>query len=509
MFELDLTIIVVMLLYFALIIGVGIAYKSKANKSSDNYFIGGRTLGPWLTALSAEASDMSGWLLMGLPGLAYFTGVANAGWVAAGLVIGTYLNWKFVAKRLRVYSEIANNSITLPDFFSNRFHDKKNLLMTISALIIFVFFCIYVGSCFVACGKLFNSLFGLDYIHMMIFAALVVFLYTLLGGYLSVCTTDLIQSILMCLALVVVFVGTIVSVGGIENAVSILNDIPGFLSWNTSANPLDNGGFSQPQDASFAILSGLAWGLGYFGMPHVLVRFMGIKKPKDVAASRVIAVTWLIISLGCAICIGLLGRAFLPSEFLTQSSAENVFVVLSKILLPSFFCGLISTGILAASMSSSSSYLLISSSSIAKNFYKGILKKDASDKQIMFVAKISIIVVVCFGIFISLDVDSSIFSITSYAWSGLGASFGPLILLSLYWRKTTLYGALAGMVSGALSVLVYNGLLSPLGGVFELYSILPCFIFSFLMIVVVSLCTQNKSNNLEKEFKQMIKKVKE
>lgn len=505
MLEADFWIILAMVLYFILVIGIGVVYTKRSNKSSEEYFIGGRSLGPWLTALSAEASDMSGWLLMGLPGLAYFSGCANAGWTAVGLILGTYFNWKFVAKRLRRYSEIANNSITIPDFFSNRFHDKKKILMTISAIIIFVFFCVYVGSCFVTCGKLFHSLFGVDYITMMIIAAMIVFVYTFFGGYLSVCTTDLIQSILMCCALIVIFVGSVCSVGGVENVANALKDIPGFVSMLESAVPNADATFSMQSAVGITgIVSAISWGLGYFGIPHILVRFMSIRSEEEITKSRIIAVAWLVISLSCAVCIGLVGRALMPTEFLTQSAAENVFVILAKVLLPSFLCGIVATGILAASMSSSSSYLLIAGSTIAKNIFKGLFKKDATDKQVMVCARITLIIVMIFGIIVALDENSTIFVITAYAWAGFGASFGPLILFSLYWKRTNLAGAIAGMLTGAISVILYQNFLAPLGGVFEIYSLLPCFILSSLVIVVVSLCTKAPDKTITDEFKKML-----
>lgn len=501
-----------MLIYFIVVVIIGFVYAKKSNQSTENYFLGGRKLGPWLTALSAEASDMSGWLLMGLPGVAYFTGASNAMWTAIGLAIGTYLNWLFVSKRLRKYSEVANNSITLPDYFSNRFHDKHNILMTIAALIILLFFSIYVGSCFVTCGKLFSTLFGLDYATMMVLGAMIVFLYTFVGGYLSVCTTDLIQGTLMVCALVVVFVGSIAAAGGIDNTVAFLQSIPGFLSGTTTANPiLDANGnqlienglpvFGDPTEYGIVtIISGLAWGLGYFGMPQVLVRFMSATHSSQLRKSRRIATVWCVVSLACAVSIGLIGRAVIPTEFLTQASAENIFIVLSEMLLPAFFCGLVVSGIFAASMSSSSSYLLISGSAVAENIYRGLIKKDATDSQVMIVARITLVVVLLFGIVIALDENSSIFNVVSYAWAGFGASFGPLMLMSLYWRRTNLKGAIAGMVVGAVSVLIWNMFVSQLGGIFAVYELLPAFILSMLAIVVVSLATEQPSEEVTKEF---------
>lgn len=508
----DFWVLLAMLIYFIVVVVIGFVYAKRSNASSENYFLGGRGLGPWLTALSAEASDMSGWLLMGLPGVAYFTGASDAMWTAIGLALGTYLNWKFVAKRLRKYSEKANNSITIPDFFSNRFHDKKNILMTIAAIIILLFFCIYVGSCFVTCGKLFSTLFGLDYATMMVLGALIVFLYTFIGGYLSVCTTDLVQGTLMFFALAIVFVGSVASAGGIENTVAFLQSIPGFLSGTEIATPIvDASGnqiiadgmpqFGVPGEYGIiTIVSCLAWGLGYFGMPQVLVRFMSVRHSNEITKSRIIAVTWCVVSLFCAVCIGLIGRAVLPTEFLTQSSAENVFIVLSQMLLPAFICGLVVSGIFAASMSSSSSYLLISGSAVATNIFKGLIKKDATDRQVMIVARLTLVAVLLFGIAIAIDENSSIFGVVSYAWAGFGASFGPLMLMSLYWRRTNLAGAIAGMITGAATVLIWHSFIKPIGGVFGVYELLPAFILALIVIVVVSLATKEPSKEVTEEF---------
>lgn len=508
----DFWVLLAMLIYFIVVVVIGFVYAKRSNQSTENYFLGGRKLGPWLTALSAEASDMSGWLLMGLPGVAYFTGASDAMWTAIGLAIGTYLNWKFVAKRLRKYSEVANNSITLPDFFSNRFHDKKNILMTIAALIILLFFCIYVGSCFVTCGKLFATLFGLDYATMMVLGALIVFLYTFVGGYLSVCTTDLIQGSIMICALVIVFVGSVASAGGIDNTVAFLQSIPGFLSGTEIASPiLDAQGkqvieggqplFGSALDyGAITIVSGLVWGLGYFGMPQVLVRFMSVSHSSQIKKARIIATIWVVVSLSAAVCIGLVGRAVIPTQFLTQASAENIFIVLSELILPSFVCGLVVSGIFAASMSSSSSYLLISGSAVAENIFRGLIKKDATDSQVMIVARITLVVVLLFGIAIALDENSSIFQVVSYAWAGFGASFGPLILLSLYWRRTNLPGAVAGMIVGAATVLIWNTFIKPLGGIFAIYELLPAFVLSLIAIVVVSLLTKEPPKEVTDEF---------
>ncbi len=513
MIESDMQVVLAMLLYFVVVVVIGFVYAKRSNSSSEEYFLGGRGLGPWLTALSAEASDMSGWLLMGLPGVAYFTGASDAMWTAIGLAIGTYLNWKFVAKRLRKYSEKAGNAITVPDFFSNRFHDTKHILMTIAAVIILLFFTIYTASCFVTVGKLFATLFGWDYGVMMIIGAIIVFLYTFMGGYLSVCTTDLVQGTLMFLALATVFIGSVTAAGGVENTVTFLQNIPGFLNGGQLTTPImdaatglqavqgDQPLFGEPTDFGIlTIISTLAWGLGYFGMPQVLVRFLGIRSAEEVRQSRIIAVVWVVISMVCALCIGFIGRAMLPTYFGTNAAAENIFIVIAQMILPAFMCGVVVSGILAASMSSASSYLLITGSSVAENIFRGIVKRDATDRQVMIVSRITLAVVMIIGILIALDENSVIFRVVSYAWAGLGASFGPLVLCSLYWRRTNLPGALAGMLGGAITVVVWHNLIKPLGGVFGIYELLPAFIVSLLCIFVVSKLTAEPSQEIYDEF---------
>ena len=508
----DFWVVFAMLLYFVAVLTIGFVYAKRSNSSTAEYFLGGRGVGPWLTALSAEASDMSGWLLMGLPGVAYFTGASDAMWTAIGLAIGTYLNWKFVAKRLRKYSVVAGDSITLPEFYSKRFHDRKNIVSTVAALIIMVFFCVYVGSCFVTCGKLFATLFGLDYATMMVLGAIIVFLYTLVGGYLSVVTTDFVQGVLMFFALATVFVGSVAWAGGIDNTIAFLQNIPGFLSGTQIAVPLvDDAGRQLVENGTplfgdaaeyplITIASMLAWGLGYFGMPQVLVRFMGIRSADEVKKSRVIAVVWCVVSLACGICIGLVGRAIIPTDFATQAQAENVFIVLSQMILPPFMSGVVVSGIFAASMSSSSSYLLIAGSSVAENIFRGVIKKDATDRQVMIVARLTLVAVFMFGIIVAYDENSSIFGVVSYAWAGLGASFGPLTLCALYWRRANMQGALAGMLTGTVAVLVWHNFVKPLGGVFGIYELLPAFVLSFAAIVVVSLLTAPPSEAVVREF---------
>lgn len=508
----DALVVLAILVYFIVVLTIGFIYAKRSNSSTSEYFLGGRKVGPWFTALSAEASDMSGYLLMGLPGLAYFSGASEAGWTAIGLAIGTYLNWLLVAKRLRKYSVVANNSITLPGFYSNRFHDSKNIIATIAAIIILVFFCVYCGSCFVTCGKLFNSLFGWDYSIMMVFGALIVFLYTMVGGYLSVVATDFVQGCLMFFALVVVIVGSIAMASGLDNTIAFLSDIPGYLSMTASAvAQVDAEGLQVVQGGQplfgvpaeygvLAIISTLSWGLGYFGMPQVLVRFMGIRSEDEVKTSRRIAVVWVVVSMFCAVMIGLIGRYLMPAQLLTQSAAESIFIVLAQTMLPAFFCGLVVSGILAASMSSASSYLLITGSSVAENIFRGVFKKDATDNQVLIVSRITLAAVLLFGIFVAWDENSVIFQVVSYAWAGLGASFGPLTLFSLYWRRTNRAGAIAGMITGAATVLIWHNLIKPLGGVFGIYELLPAFLLGCIAIVVVSLLTKEPEQAVLDEF---------
>ena len=509
----DTLIVLAILIYFMAVLIIGFSYAKRSNSSSSEYFLGGRKVGPWFTALSAEASDMSGYLLMGLPGLAYWCGASDVGWTAIGLAIGTYLNWLFVAKRLRRYSEKAGDAITLPGFYSNRFHDDKNVIGTVAAIIILIFFCVYCGSCFVTCGRLFNTLFGIDYSVMMMFGAIIVFLYTMVGGYLSVVATDFVQGCLMFFALVVVIVGSITQAGGLDNTVAFLSNIPGYLSMTSMATPvLDANDMQIVQNGQplfevdptpygiLTIISTMSWGLGYFGMPQVLVRFMGIRNDAEIKQSRIIAIVWVVISMFCAVMIGLIGRFLIPGQLLTQSSAETIFIVLSQMLLPSFLCGLVVSGILAASMSSASSYLLITGSSVAENIFRGVFKKDATDNQVLIVSRVTLACVLLFGILVAWDENSVIFTVVSYAWAGLGASFGPLTLCSLYWRRTTKQGAIAGMLGGAIMVIVWHNLIKPLGGVFGIYELLPAFLFSLLCIVVVSLLTKEPSQAIYDEF---------
>ncbi|MBR6748506.1 MAG: sodium/proline symporter PutP [Clostridia bacterium] len=506
-----LQILIAMIIYMAVVILIGIMFAKRANASSENYFLGGRSLGPWVTAMSAEASDMSGWLLMGLPGVAYWCGLADAAWTAIGLAVGTYFNWLIVSKRLRRYSIRANNAITLPEFFSNRFRENKKLIMTIAAAFILIFFTVYASSCLVTCGKLFSTLFGAPYIAMMVLGAVFVLVYTLLGGFLAESASDFMQAIVMIVALAVVVGLGVAHAGGFGAVIENARSIPGFLDFFGLATPvMENGqqvvSAGKPvfgDAASYGILSVcscMAWGLGYFGMPQVLLRFMAIRKEDELVRSRRIAMIWVVISLAVAVFIGIIGRHLFPVEHLTASAAENIFITLSTSYLPPLLAGFVMAGILAATISSSDSYLLIAASAFAKNVYQGLIKKDADDKQVMIVSRITLLVIALIAMFIALDENSIIFTIVSFAWAGFGATFGPLMIFSLFWKRTNRAGAVAGMLGGAGMVFLWKLVIKPLGGAFGIYELLPAFIFSCICIVVVSLLTKAPSKEIEEDF---------
>ncbi len=508
-------ILISMIVYMAIVIGIGVFFAKRANRNSEEYFLGGRSLGPWVTAMSAEASDMSGWLLMGLPGVAYWCGLADAFWTALGLAVGTYINWLVVSKRLRRYSVRANNSITLPEFFSNRFREKKKTIMLISSVFILIFFTVYAASCFVTCGKLFSTLFDKPYVSMMILGAVFVLIYTILGGFLAESVSDFMQAIVMITALaVIVIIGTL-SAGGLNEVVSNAKEIPGFLEFFGSASPktieikgvdtqvvIDGSPLFENAEgySILSIFSAMAWGLGYFGMPQVLLRFMAIRKESELKRSRRIATVWVVISLAVAVFIGIMGRQSYGTAHLTAGDAENIFITLSTKLLPPLIAGFVMAGILAATISSSDSYLLIAASALSKNVFQGIFKKDATDKQVMTVSRITLLALTLVGVVIALDENSVIFGIVSFAWAGFGATFGPLMLFSLFWKRTTKAGAIAGMISGACMVFLWKLVISTLGGVFTIYELLPAFIFSCICIVVVSLLTSPPSKEIEEDF---------
>ena len=506
-------ILIAMCFYISVVIGIGFTYAKRANESSENFLIGGRTLGPWVTAMGAEASDMSGWLLMGLPGVAYWFGLSDAVWTAIGLLIGTYLNWLFVAKRLRSYSAVAGDAITIPDFFSNRFKENKKIIMTISALFILIFFTVYASSCFVTVGKLFSTLFGVKYQHIMIAGALFVICYTFIGGFLAESASDFMQGIIMFVSLSVVLIAGISKAGGISAIIENAKQIPGFLEFFGIARPALQDGVQQVSGGRalfgeagsyglLTIVSTMSWGLGYFGMPQVLLKFMAIRKSGELTLSRRIATIWCAVSLTAAVAIGIIGRVLYPTALLTQSTSENIFIVLSTEFFFPLLAGIVMAGILAATISSSDSYLLIAASAFSKNIYHGIMKKDAGDKTILRITRITLIAIAAFAMIIALDENSVIFTVVSFAWAGFGATFGPIMLFSLFWKRVTRSGAIAGMLAGGSMVFVWKLLIKPMGGIFGIYELLPAFIASCIAIVAVSLLSGEPSREILDEFER-------
>ncbi len=510
-----LKILCAMIGYMLIVIGIGLFFAKRAQADSETYFLGGRSLGPWVAAMSAEASDMSGWLLMGLPGVAYWCGIADAAWTAIGLGIGTYVNWLIVAKRLRKYSAISGDAITVPDFLSNRFHEKRKLILGISAVFILVFFTVYAASCFVTCGKLFSTLFGLSYHSMMIAGAIFVLIYTFIGGFLAESTSDFMQAVVMIVALMTVLILGTAAAGGLGAVIENARQIPGYFSLTQIATPVTGAdGVQQVVDGAaqfgeagsyglLTIISTLSWGLGYFGVPQVLLRFMAIRTVGEIKQSRRIATVWVVISLVSAVAIGVIGRALFPVEpsLLSSGDAENVFIVLSQALMPAILAGVIMAGILAATISSSDSYLLIAASAFSKNLYEGIWKKNnANDKAVMWVSRVVLLLIALIGMAIAWDEESVIFTIVSFAWAGFGATFGPVMLFSLFWRRTNRPGAIAGMLSGGIMVFVWNLFIKPMGGVFGIYELFPAFVISCLFIIAVSLLTPAPSDEILREF---------
>lgn len=483
--------------------------SSKKNKDVGDFYLGGRRLGPIVTAMSAEASDMSGWLLMGLPGVAYLTGICDAGWTAIGLAIGTYVNWLIVAKRLRTYSA-ANGSITVPDFFANRYRDKSNALLLISALMIVIFFIPYTGSGFAACGKLFNGLFDIDYHVAMIISAIVIVGYTSIGGFLAASTTDLIQSIVMSVALIIVLCFGVSSAGGLDAVIDNANDLPGYMGMNSTYDPVE--GVSKTYGL-LSICSTMAWGLGYFGMPHILLRFMAIEDKNKLKLSRRIASVWVVISLGVATFIGVIGLGMTNADKIEKlegsGNAEKIIVKIAQLLSSkgAFFAviaGVILAGILASTMSTADSQMLAASSSISENILHKTFGIKLSEKQQMIFARLSLVFIAAVGVIIAWNPDSSVFNIVSFAWAGFGAAFGPLMLFSLFWKRTTKWGALAGMVSGGAMVFIWKYGIAKLGGAFAIYELLPAFLTACIFIVVVSLLTPAPEQEIADEFDAVI-----
>ena len=505
----QIVILVAIVIYLVGMVVIG-ALFSKKNKSSDDFYLGGRKLGPFVTAMSAEASDMSGWLLMGLPAVALMCGLPEATWTAVGLAIGTYINWLIVAKRLRVYTHRVN-AFTLPDFFSKRFGDKKHIISTIAAVIIVVFFIPYTASGFAACGKLFASLFGMDYVTAMILSAIVIMVYCTLGGFLAASTTDFIQSIVMTIALfIVVGLGEGV-LHGFGNVFANVSSLNGYLD---VFKGFDVASGTTMSYGALPVASTLAWGLGYFGMPHILLRFMAIEDENKLKTSRRVASIWVVISMAVAVLIGVVGYSLMKEGIVptyeSASAAETIIVDISKFLskfgvIPAFTAGIILAGILASTMSTADSQLLAAASSISQNLVQETFGVKLSEKKSVWLARISVIVISIIAIFLALDPKSSVFQIVSFAWAGFGAAFGPVVLFALFWKRTTKWGAFAGMLSGGVMVFFWKFVIRAnfTGTVLDFYELLPAFIVACVAIVVVSLLTKAPEKEITEVFDEV------
>lgn len=494
----ELATLLSLAIYFLAMIAIGLyAYKTTDNDVS-GYMLGGRKLGPGVTALSAGASDMSGWMLMGLPGAMYISGLSST-WIAVGLLIGAYLNYLIVAPRLRVYTEIAQDAITIPDYFEKRFEDKTRLLRIVSSLVIVVFFTLYTSSGVVGGGKLFESSFGLNYELGLFITAGVVVIYTLIGGFMAVSLTDFVQGCLMFLALVLVPIVAIDHLGGMTEVNQIVNRInPDLLSWVGASSAL-------------AIISALSWGLGYFGQPHIIVRFMAIRSVQDIKVARRIGMSWMLVTIVGAVMTGFVGIAYVAKTEMTLNDPETIFIVFSQFLFHPFISGFLLAAILAAIMSTISSQLLVTSSSLTEDFYRAFVKRNASQIELVVIGRLSVLLVALVAIALAFDRNSSVLQLVSNAWAGFGAAFGPLIILSLYWSRMTFAGALSGIIVGALTVLIWiyapvtvdGQRLSQL-----MYEIVPGVILSTLSIVGVSLCTKAPAPSIRQLFGKMEQQIK-
>ena len=495
----QICIVIAIVAYLSIMIYVGVSY-SKTNTSIDAFYLGGRKLGPIVTAMSAEASDMSSWLLMGLPGVAYLSGMAEASWTALGLAVGTYINWLIVSKKIRRYTNEVN-ALTIPDFFSKRYGDDKNILTCVSAIIIIIFFIPYAASGFAACAKLFNTLFGLNYMVSLFISTAIIVLYCTLGGFLAVSTTDLIQGITMSIALIIVICFGISQAGGVSNVIENAQALPGYLSMVNSYVP--ETGSTTPY-STLTIASTMAWGLGYFGMPHILLRFMAIEDENKLTLSRRIASVWVVISMAIAVFIGIVGYSLSQASVipaLEGSNSETIIIQIASALskynvLAALLAGIILAGILAATMSTADSQLLAAASCISQNLLQDFGKKKIDTKTSVKIARITVIVISVIAIVLASNPDSSVFEIVSFAWAGFGAAFGPIVLCALFWKRSNKWGALCGMVTGGAMIFIWKYGIAKLGGVFAIYELLPAFILATLVNVIVSLVTAAPSKEI-------------
>jgi sodium/proline symporter len=469
------------IIYLAAMLVIGIV-AARMTKDLNDYVLGGRRLGAGVAALSAGASDMSGWLMLGLPGAMYIGGMSEI-WLPIGLSVGAYLNWQFVAKPLRVYTEVSKDSITVPDFFENRFRDQSKILRVVSAIVILVFFTFYTSSSLVGGAILLENSFGMNYELALWVGAAVILSYTLFGGFLAASWTDFIQGILMFLALIIIPIVAIFELGGWNETVQKIGAIdPSHLNVYSGATAI-------------GVVSLLAWGLGYFGQPHILVRFMGLKSTKEVPKARLIGMVWMILSLFGAVFVGFAGIAYFADSPL--QNAETVFIMFSQVLFNPWVAGFLLAAILSAIMSTVDSQLLVSSSALANDFYKSLFRRNASKKEEMIVGRIAVLGIAIIAILLGYDPESKVLELVSYAWAGFGAAFGPVIILSLFWKRMTRNGALAGIIVGAVTVIVWSSLK---GGLFDLYELAPGFLFSSLAIMIISLIDKAPSKEVQEEF---------
>lgn len=494
---------VIFFLYIAIMIGIGFLFYAKSNSHSE-YILGGRGMNVWVTALSAQASDMSGWLLLGLPGLAYAStvGTTEAIWTAIGLALGTYINWLIVAKPLRKYTQVANNSLTIPEFLQNRFQDKSGLLRIIPAVFILIFFLIYTASGFVSGAKLFNLVFGIDYTVALIISIVIIVTYTFLGGFKAVCWTDLVQGIMMFCAVIIVAAVMYTSLNNVETF--DVADLPKIMMFPDG---------SAESYTWMGIIGAVAWGLGYFGQPHILVRFMAIKSPKEVRPARIIAMVWVLVSLAAAVLVGYLGRPYFDilHQPLAAGAEETIFMVSVTKIFPIVIASILLSAILAAIMSTADSQLLVAASAVSGDFYKEFINKNATDKQLVWISRLTVVGIALLAGIFAANPNSSVFEIVSHAWAGFGAAFGPIILCALFWKRTNAKGAIAGIISGGVVALVwaYMSNIAGLFGVtelpkiFSLYEIVPGFIVSLAFIFAVSLATEKPSAEMLEQFERV------
>ena len=493
--------------YLLIMLGIGWYFYNRTKNLSD-YVLGGRSLGSWGTSISAQASDMSGWLLLGLPGAAYATGLSGSVWMATGLAIGTYLNWKLVAQRLRISTQKYSNSITIPSYLENRFNDDSRLLRKASSIFILLFFLVYTASGFVSGGKLFQTVFGVPYKVSVIIGAIVVVAYTFLGGFMAVCWTDIIQGLLMFFTLLILPVVVLIKAGGINEVISAID--PSLLNPFNAAS-ITGSASSSTVLVVISIISSLAWGLGYFGQPHILARFMAIKNPDLIKKSRIIAMFWVVLSLFGATAVGLVGHSVIPDISAYGGDSETIFMLLVNKCVPLILTGILMSAILAAIMSTADSQLLVAASTVSEDFYKGMIKPKASDRELILVSRLTVLSVAIIALIIAFNPNSSVLGLVSYAWAGFGAAFGPVILLSLFYKKMTKNGAAAGMIVGGLTSVLWPLLkkVSSLA-IFQLYEIVPGFLFAVLAIFIVSkIDIKNSTDPVKIEAKKAREKAKE